>query len=137
MTPTSPYIIIKPTHTEEAVQSHMKISATNARQCISDSEEELRRRTRQGWHRGRSSNGPPVASHRTPPGTRHRSFDFTATNNPRQTHGHAEEEPTTSTSAMSPTSLDITIVATETSYDSSYFLLSVNMLPLGTYGRTS
>jgi hypothetical protein len=40
---------------------------------------------RQGWRGRRSPNWPPVASHRTPLGPRHRSFDFTTTNKPRQT----------------------------------------------------
>jgi hypothetical protein len=38
------------------------------RQRSSESDEDLRRRTRQGWHHGRSPNEPPVANHRTPPG---------------------------------------------------------------------
>ena len=38
-------------------------------------------------------------------GPRHRSFDSTATNKPRQYRGHAGEEPTTATIAASPTSL--------------------------------
>jgi hypothetical protein len=38
------------------------------RQRSSDFDEDLRRRTRQGWHRGKSPNEPPIASHRTPPG---------------------------------------------------------------------
>jgi hypothetical protein len=105
------------------MRSHMKIYARTqphaTRQRSSDTEEELRRRTRQGWRRERSPNGPPVASHRTPQGPRHHSFDFTATNKPRQTHGHVEEESTTATEATSPTSLDTTIVTTEASTQTS------------------
>jgi hypothetical protein len=101
------------------MRSHTKIRAKTQppapRQRSSDSEEELRRRTRQGWRRRRSPNGPPVASHRTPPGPCRQSLDFTSTNKPRQTHGHVEEEPTTATKAMPPTSLISTIVATEAS----------------------
>jgi hypothetical protein len=43
---------------------------------------------------------------RMPPGPRHHSFDFTTiTNKPRQSRGHAGEEPTTSTITASPISL--------------------------------
>jgi hypothetical protein len=72
------------------------------KQRNSDSDGEPRRRTRHGWRRKRSSNEPPAACHRIPPGPRHRSFDFTATNQPRRSRGHAEEEPTTATIATSP-----------------------------------
>jgi hypothetical protein len=111
-------MIVEPTHNAEAVRSRMINARTQppaTRQHSSDSDKERRRRTRQGWRRGRSPNGPPVTSHRTPQETPHRSFDFTATNKPRQTHEHAGEEPTTTTKAASPTSLDTTIVATEAS----------------------
>jgi hypothetical protein len=50
-----------------------------------------------------------------PPGPRNRSFDFTATKKPRQTHRHAEEESTTATKTVSPTSINTIIVATEAS----------------------
>ena len=45
--------------------------------------------------------------------TRRRNFDFTATNKSRQSHGHAGEEPTTTTNATPPTMLTTVIVATE------------------------
>jgi hypothetical protein len=105
--------------TPQRPRSNMKICARTqppmTRQRSPNSEEELRRRTRQGWYHGRSPNIPLVASHRTPSGTRHRSFNFTATSKPRKTHKHVGEEPTNTTRAMSSTSLDTTIVATEAS----------------------
>jgi hypothetical protein len=92
-------------------RSAPELSATRHRS--SDSDEEPQRRARQGWRHRISPNIPSVASHRTPLGPRHRSFDFTTTNKPRQTQGHAGEDPNTTTKSMSPTLLVPTIVATK------------------------
>jgi hypothetical protein len=101
------------------MRTHMKIYVRTqplaTRHHSSDYDEVLQTRTKQDWHRERSPSGPLVASHRMPHGPRHRSFDFTTTNNPRQTHGHAGEEPTTATKATSSISLHTTIVAIEVS----------------------
>jgi hypothetical protein len=80
---TLPITIVEPTNTVEVVQSHMKIHAWTQpparRQRSSDCEEELRRRTRQGGHYGRSPNGSPVTNHRTSSGP----STIASTSNPR------------------------------------------------------